>query len=79
MTVTETVDAFHFGEFFIVQPKGQTPSVLSRFIQLERATADEVIEQFAEIMKKIGTAKNGDTVALDFSADGVAVGFLQIT
>jgi hypothetical protein len=35
----------------IVQPKGQTPSVLSRFIQLERATADEVIEQFAEIVR----------------------------
>ena len=32
-------------------------------------------DQFAEIMKKIGTAKNGDTVALDFSADGVAVSF----
>jgi hypothetical protein len=32
-------------------------------------------EQFAEIMKKIGTAKIGDTVALDFSAEGVAVGF----
>ena len=30
-------------------------------------------EQFAELMKKIGNVKNGDTVALDFTADGVGV------
>ncbi len=30
-------------------------------------------DQFAEVMKKIGNAKNGDTVAIDFSAEGVAV------
>lgn len=32
-------------------------------------------EQFADLMKKIGTARNGDTVALDFTVDGVAVSF----
>ena len=26
-------------------------------------------------MKQIGNAKNGDTVTIDFAADGVAVGF----
>ena len=30
-------------------------------------------EQFAALMKGIGKVKEGDTVALDFSADGVAV------
>jgi len=43
--------------------------------EAELAALKAPTEQFAEIMKKIGTAKNGDTVALDFSADGVAVGF----
>lgn len=35
----------------IVQPRGQTPSLLSRFIKLERATADEVIDQLAELVR----------------------------
>jgi long-chain acyl-CoA synthetase len=30
-------------------------------------------EQFAELMKKIGNVRNGDTVALDFTGDGVGV------
>ena len=30
-------------------------------------------EQFAALMKCIGKVKEGDTVALDFSVDGVAV------
>ena len=33
------------------------------------------VDQFAAIMKQIGNAKNGDTVTIDFAADGVAVGF----
>ncbi|WP_226405219.1 chalcone isomerase family protein [Dechloromonas denitrificans] len=33
------------------------------------------IDQFAEIMKKIGNARSGDTVAIDFTAEGVAVSF----
>ena len=32
-------------------------------------------EQFAEIMKKIGNARSGDTVAVDFAPDGVTVSF----
>lgn len=32
-------------------------------------------DQFAEVMKKIGNARSGDTVILDFSGEGVAVGF----
>ena len=43
--------------------------------EAELAALKMPIEQFAEIMKKIGTAKNGDTVTLDFAGDGVAVGF----
>lgn len=38
-------------EELILQPKGQTPSVLSRFIQLERAPANDVIDQFASIIR----------------------------
>ena len=30
-------------------------------------------EQFAEIMKKIGNARSGDTIAIDFMPDGVGV------
>jgi len=30
-------------------------------------------EQFAELMKKIGNARSGDTVAIDFTPDGVGV------
>jgi long-chain acyl-CoA synthetase len=43
--------------------------------EAELAALKAPTDQFAEIMKKIGTARNGDTVALDFTADGVAVGF----
>ena len=31
------------------------------------------VDQFAELMKKIGNARSGDTVAIDFTADGVGV------
>jgi len=31
------------------------------------------VDQFAELMKKIGTARSGDTVAIDFTADAVGV------
>lgn len=31
------------------------------------------VEQFAELMKKIGNARSGDTVAIDFTADGVGL------
>ncbi len=43
--------------------------------EAELAALKGPIDQFAEIMKKIGTAKNGDTVAIDFTADGVGVSF----
>lgn len=43
--------------------------------EAELAALKVPTEQFAEIMKKIGTAKNGDTVTIDFVGDGVAVGF----
>jgi hypothetical protein len=33
------------------------------------------IDQFADIMKKIGNARSGDTVAIDFTTDGVSVSF----
>jgi long-chain acyl-CoA synthetase len=31
------------------------------------------VDQFAELMKKIGNARSGDTVAIDFTAEGVGV------
>jgi Chalcone isomerase-like len=43
--------------------------------EAELAALKAPTEQFAEIMKKIGTARNGDTVALDFTGDGVGVSF----
>ena len=43
--------------------------------EAELAALKVPTDQFAEIMKKIGTAKNGDTVTLDFTGDGVSVGF----
>jgi len=43
--------------------------------EAELAALKVQTEQFAEIMKKIGTARNGDTVTLDFTGDGVTVGF----
>lgn len=41
----------------------------------ELAALKPQIDQFAEIMKKGGNVRNGDTITIDFSADGVAVGF----
>lgn len=41
--------------------------------EAELAALKGPVDRFAEIMKKIGTAKNGDTVAIDFTADGVGV------
>ncbi len=43
--------------------------------EAEMAALKAQIDQFADIMKKIGNAKNGDTVAIDFTADGVGVSF----
>jgi long-chain acyl-CoA synthetase len=43
--------------------------------EAELAALKTQIDQFAAIMKKVGNAKTGDTVAIDFSADGVAVSF----
>ena len=43
--------------------------------EAELAALKAQIDQFADIMKKIGNAKNGDTVAIDFTADGVGVSF----
>ena len=43
--------------------------------EAELAALKGPVDQFAEIMKKVGTAKVGDTVAIDFTADGVAVSF----
>ncbi len=31
------------------------------------------VDQFSELMKKIGKARSGDTLALDFTADGVSL------
>lgn len=31
------------------------------------------VEQFAELMRRIGNARSGDSIALDFSGEGVAV------
>ena len=41
--------------------------------EAELASLKGPVDQFADILKKIGTAKNGDTVSLDFTADGVGV------
>ena len=43
--------------------------------EAELAALKASTEQFAEIMKKVGSAKVGDTVAVDFTADGVSVSF----
>ena len=43
--------------------------------EAELAALKASTEQFAEIMKKVGSAKVGDTVAIDFAADGVSVSF----
>ena len=43
--------------------------------EAELAALKAPTDQFAEIMKKIGNAKNGDTVAIDFTADGVGASF----
>ena len=41
--------------------------------EAELAALKAPIEQFAELMKKIGNARSGDTVAIDFTMDGVSV------
>jgi len=41
--------------------------------EAELAALKAPIEQFADIMKKIGNARSGDTVAIDFTGDGVGV------
>jgi len=41
--------------------------------EAELAALQAPIDQFAEIMKKIGNARSGDTVAIDFTGDGVGV------
>lgn len=46
----------------VVQPRGQTPSLLSRFIKLKRTPADDVIAQLAEL------------VGASFEAEQLAVG-----
>ena len=43
--------------------------------EAELAALKAQVDQFAAIMKKIGNAKTGDTVAIDFNADGVGVSF----
>ena len=43
--------------------------------EAELAALKASTEQLAEIMKKVGGAKTGDTVAVDFTADGVGVSF----
>lgn len=43
--------------------------------EAELAALKAPTEQFADLMKKIGTARNGDTVALDFTGEGVGVSF----
>lgn len=40
----------------------------------ELAAMKPQAEQLAAIMNSIGTVREGDTIALDFSADGVAIG-----
>lgn len=41
--------------------------------EAELAALKPQVDQFAELMKKVGAGKNGDTVAIDFNADGVAI------
>lgn len=43
--------------------------------EAELAGLKAPIDQFAGIMKKIAHARSGDTVAIDFSGDGVGVSF----
>jgi long-chain acyl-CoA synthetase len=43
--------------------------------EAELAALKTQIDQFAAIMKKVGNARTGDTIAIDFNADGVAVSF----
>ncbi len=43
--------------------------------ETEQAAFKPQQDQFAAIMRKVGNAKNGDTVTLDFSGEGVAVSF----
>jgi hypothetical protein len=39
----------------------------------ELAALQPQVDQFAAIMRRLGTTRNGDSIALDFAADGVAV------
>jgi long-chain acyl-CoA synthetase len=41
----------------------------------ELAAIKPQVEQFAELMRRIGNARNGDSIALDFSGEGVAVSY----
>ncbi|MBS1191698.1 MAG: putative lipoprotein transrane [Rhodocyclaceae bacterium] len=41
----------------------------------ELADLQPQVDQFAGIMRRIGNARSGDTMALDFNAEGVAVSF----
>jgi hypothetical protein len=41
----------------------------------ELAALKPEIDQFEALMRKIGKAREGDTVAIDFAADGTGVGF----
>ena len=41
--------------------------------EAELVALQAAIDQFAEVMKKIGNARRGDTVAIDFTSDGVGV------
>jgi long-chain acyl-CoA synthetase len=43
--------------------------------EAEMAALKSQVDQFATIMKRIGNARTGDVVAIDFNAEGVAVSF----
>lgn len=43
--------------------------------EAELAALKAPIDQFADIMKKGGNPRTGDTIAIDFNAEGVAVSF----
>ncbi|MGE5492908.1 MAG: chalcone isomerase family protein [Actinomycetota bacterium] len=43
--------------------------------EAELANLKPQVDQFADIMRRVGNARNGDTLALDFTAEGVAVSF----
>lgn len=41
----------------------------------ELANLGPQVDQFADIMRRIGNARSGDSMALDFNAEGVAISF----